>query len=199
MGLGFGITPIAPGDLLKLLQKQLQDAGTATGCVEVPGAGLGSDAFLSLWPDNMHLENPRSKRFVAIRPNRFPIWQSIVQGSGIPTLGGVPFAGGPTIKSTIGFNAVVTLACFTQINADPEMRSALAVSEDVLSVTSFVIKVMAAVQFWVPRDVSGNILLREPARVLDGGFGFKPVSVKGEWWVPSAIDLEMKFTAAFPG
>lgn len=191
------MTPIPPGDLLKLLQKQLQDAGTATGCVEVPGAGLGSDAFLSLWPDNMHLENPRSKRFVAIRPNRFPIWQSIIQGSGTPTRG-ISFLGGPVVNTTIGFNAVVTLACFTQINADPEMRSALAVSEDVLSITAFVMKVMAAVQFWVPRDASGNILLREPARVLDGGFGFKPVSAKGEWWVPSALDLELKHTAAFP-
>src|SRR5882762_10335735 len=102
MGLGFGITPIAPSALLLLLEKQLQEAGTCTGCVDPAGAGLGSDAFLSLWPDKLHLENPRSKRFVAIRPARFPIWQSIVQGSGAPVLAG--FGG---VNSMVGFNAVI--------------------------------------------------------------------------------------------
>ncbi len=190
--IGFGVTPIEPGELLKLLEKQLSAAGTPTNSAGTPGAGLGSDAFLSLWPDQMHLDNPRSKRFVAIRPARFPIWQSIVQGAGTPTVGT------PLINTTIGFNAVVTLACFVQINSDPEMRSAQAVSDAVLSITAFVMKVFAAVQFWTPRDDSGSTLLREPARILDGGFGFKQVQGKDGWWVPVALDLEMKFTAAFP-
>ncbi len=193
MALGFGCTPIAPSDLLLLLEKQLQQAGNCTGCADPVGAGLGTDAFLSLWPDQMHLANPRSKRFVAIRPARFPLWQSIVQGSGAPVSAG--FAG---INSMTGFNAVVTMACFVQINADPEMRSSLSITEDVLSVTDFVLnKVFPAVQFWVPTDNNSNILLREPARVLDGGFGFKPVAVKDGWWVPVAFDLELKFSAKF--
>lgn len=191
--IGFGVTPIAPGELLRLLEKQLSEAGTPTHSAEVAGGGLGSDAFLSLWPDQLHLANPRSKRFVAIRPARFPLWQSIIQGSGTPTRG----AG--VVNTAIGFNAVVTLACFVQINSDPEMRSGQTVTDDVLSVTAFVMKVFAAVQFWTPRDaVAGNVLVREPARVQDGGFGFKQVQGKDGWWVPVALDLEIKFTAAFP-
>jgi hypothetical protein len=192
MALGFGVTPIATTDLLKLLEKQLKEAGQCTGAApNPPGAGLGADAFLSLWPDQMHLDNPRSKRFVAIRPARFPIWQSIVQGSGTPTAG---YLG---INTTIGFNAVVTLACFIQINSDPEMRSANVVTEDVLSVTDFIMRVFKAVQFWQPRDGSNNMLLREYARVLDGGFGYKQVNTKDGFWCPISVDLELKYTAKF--
>ncbi len=192
MPLGPGCTPISPQDLLLLLQKQLVEAGNCTGCADPTGAGLGSDAFLSLWPDKMHMENPRSKRFVAIRPARFPLWQSVIQGSGSPVSG---FLGNKTMT---GFNAVVTMSHFVQISADPEMRSQLTITEDVLSVTSFIMSTFRALQFWMPSDIDGNLLLREPARVLDGGFGYQPVQARDNLWAPVSFEIEMKFTAAFP-
>jgi hypothetical protein len=197
--MGFGVTPIHPAELLKLLEKQLQQSGQCTGPdPNPPGLGLGDRAFLSLWTDDMHAKAPRAKQFVAIRPARFPIWQSIVQGSGTPALGWTPSTGiHPKINTTLGFNAVVSLSCFVQINSDPEMKSNNMVSEDVLSVTDFVLKVAAAVQLWAPADASGNILLREPGRILDGGFGFRPVSGKDGWYVSVAFDLELKHTAKF--
>lgn len=190
--LGFGVTPVHPSELLKLLEKQLQQAGQCTGAAPNPaGCGLGPDAFLSLWPDDLHMKNPRSKRFVAIRPARFPVWQSIVQGSGHPVGG---YAG---VNTAIGFNAVVTLACFAQINSDPEMRSSDVIAAETVSVTDFVLRVIKSVQFWTPRNAANDQLLREPARMLDGGFGYKPARVGEAWWVPIAVDVELKFTAAF--
>lgn len=190
--MNFGAVPIDPGALLKLVEKQLQEPGTPRGS-NIPGGGFGDLAFLSLWPDQLHLDNPRGKQFVAIRPNRFPVWQSVVSGAGTPLISP------QWLNSATGFNAVVTLSCFAQINADPEMRSAQAVSEATLGITSFVLKVIKAVQFWCPctDNTLANTYLREPARMTDGGFGITPKQGRDGWWVHAPVDLELKFTASF--
>lgn len=190
--LGFGVTPITPNELLSLIETQLKEAGDATNSPDTPGAGLGADAFLSLWPDQWHLDDPKSRAFVAIRPNRFPIWQSIIDGSGTPTAG---YAG---VTHVTGFRALVTMACFVQINADPENKSVQAMTEDVLSVTSFVTRVVAALQMWTPRNSENDQLLREPGRVADPGFTFKPVGGRDGWWVPVPLECEFAFSCRFP-
>lgn len=195
--MGQGVALVYPGDLLKLMQKQLAEGGTPTGS-NLPGAGLADRAFLSLWNDKLYLKNPRAKQFVVIRPNRFPVWQTVIQGAGSPVAG---FMGQKTMT---GFNSVITTVCFTQINADPEMRSVQAITEETLGVISFVLKVIKALQFWNPFDsdpVSStyqSTYLREPCRMTDGGFGLNPIEIGNAWWISSPIDWECKMTARFP-
>jgi hypothetical protein len=188
----WGVSPIRPQDLLLLLEKQLQDGGTPTGS-NLPGAGLGDLAFLSTWPDELMMMNPRGKQFVAIRPSRFPVWQSVVMGAGSV------LQGASQIPTSTGFNAVVSLVSFVQINADPEMKSRQEVAEETLGVISFVLRVLKAVQFWTPctDDTLGSCYLREYARVTDGGFGVTPKKVGTGYWNVCPFDLEMKFTSAF--
>lgn len=190
--MNYGVEPISPGDLLKKLEKQLQEGGTPT-LSNLPGAGLGDLAFLSLWPDQLHLDNPRGKQFVAVRPNRFPVWQSVVSGAGTPLVNPL------WLNSATGFNAVVTLSCFAQINADVEMRSSQAVAEAALGITSFVTRVIKSVQFWTPYTTvaATATYLREPARMSDGGFGITAKQGKDGWWVHAPVDLELKFTSKF--
>lgn len=185
---------------MKLIEKQLQEGGTPTGS-NLVGGGFGDRAFLSLWPDKLHLKNPRAKQFVVVRPNRFPVWQTIIQGAGSPVAG---FLGNKTMT---GFNAVVTTVCFLQINADPEMRSGTALTEDVLGIIDgFVLRVIKALQFWNPFDsttfdpTTGAVdtYLREPCRMTDGGFGLSPIEVGDAWWISAPIDWEVKQTSAFP-
>ncbi len=188
----WGMAPIKPQDLLLLLQKQLQEGGTPTGS-NLPGAGLGDLAFLTTWPDDLLAKLPRGRQFVALRPSRFPLWQSVIQGAGSVLLG-------PTqILTSTGFNAVVTLSCFAQINADPETLSVQALAEETLGVISFVLRIMKAVQFWAPctTATSTTCYLREPARVTDGGFGLTPKRMGDGWWVHAPFDLELKMTSSF--
>lgn len=194
-----GIGRISPGDLLKLLVRQLSEGGTPLGS-NLPGCGLADRAFLTLWPDPLLARNPIAKQFVAVRPNRFPVWQTVIQGSGSPLALG--YDGQNTMT---GHNAVVSLVCFTQINADPEMKSTQALTEQALGTLSFVQRVATAVQFWNPADLTGGTAyaaapkyLREPARMTDGGFGVDTMEVGGAWWVKTPLDLELKFTAKYP-
>lgn len=188
----FGVDPIKPQDLLLLLEQQLQQGGTPTGS-NLPGAGLADLAFLTTWPDELLAKMPRGRQFVAIRPSRYPLWQSVVQGAGSP------LQGVTQIPTSTGFNTVVTLGCFCQINADPETMSRQSLAEETLGVISFVLRVMKAVQFWAPctSATSGRCYLREPARVTDGGFGLTPKRLGDGWWVSAPFDLEMKFSSAF--
>lgn len=188
----WGMAPIKPQDLLALLERQLAASGTPTGS-NLAGAGLGDLAFLTLWPDDLLAKLPRGKQFVAVRPARFPLWQSVIQGAGTPLVG----AGFNTTAT--GFNATVSVVCFAQINADPETTSRQAISEETLGVTSFVLRVLKSVQFWVPCPTAARTAchLREPARVTDGGFGLTPRRVGDAWWVVAPFDLELKMTAAF--
>ena len=104
-----------------------------------------------------------------------------------------------------GFNTVVTLSCFCQINADVEMRSTQMITEDTLGVLAFVQKVISAIQFWNPQDFDPasptyqDTYLREPARMTDGGFGLTNMEIGDSFWTNAPIDVEMKFTAKFPG
>lgn len=197
-----GTAPIGPDELLLMMQTQLQQGGTQTWS-NIPGAALGDLAFLSLWPDELHGKNPRGKQFVAIRPNRFPVWQSIITGAGT-TLNG--FGGDLT---TPGFNTVVSCVCYNQLNADPEMMSAQAIAEDTIGMIRLILKVIRALQFWFPFDPNagpldihgvpeGATYLREPCRMTDGGFGLNPRKLGDSWWSVGVVDFEMKFTAAFP-
>lgn len=105
-----------------------------------------------------------------------------------------------------GFNGVVTAVCFAQTNPDPEMRSAVTLTEDVLGIIDgLVLRVITALQFWNPFDpatvdpVTGamNTYLREPCRMTDGGFGLNPIDAGDAWWVSAPIDFECKLTSAF--
>ncbi len=191
MALGFGCTPIDVMDLLNLIEKQHCEGGTGATNSNLSGAGLGSDAFLSLWPDPLHLKNPRSKRFVVVRPQRFPVWQSVVQGAG-----GTWDA---TLGSNLGFNLVFSSIIFVQITgADAEQRSKLTLTEDVLSVIYTAMKVVSAMQMWVPKDNDQNLLVREPCRLLDSGLQISPVNAGESWWCKASLDFECKFSVKLP-
>lgn len=186
------MAPIDPGDLLNLLVAQLAAPGTPDGS-NLKGAGLGDRAFLTLWPDDLLLRNAKAKQFVAVRPNRFPVWQTVVQGAGSVT------AGYMGQKTMTGFNTVVSLLCFQQNNADPENLSKQAVTEEARGMIALCMKVITAVQFWNPqKGSSGLYYLREPARMTDGGFGLDTRGQKDSFWSRASIDVEVKFTAAFP-
>ena len=178
----FGVLEVDPNDLLLKLEQQLQQSGTPPGS-NLPGAGLGDRAFLSLFPDKLHLENPVATEFVTIRPVNFPVWQGVVTGAG---------------RDYTGFDASLVLTCFIQMSADPEMKNTNAISEMTRSVTTLVFKVLSAVQFWTPQDADGNDMLREYARIPDGGFQFTPVDGSGGPWVKVALAYQMKFTAKLP-
>lgn len=188
----YGVDPITPENLLLLLRDQLR-LGGALPWSDLPGAGLGNRAFLTTYPDDVLAKIPPARQFVAIRPSRYPIWQSVVQGAG-SVLQGIT-----QIPTSTGFNAVVTLVCFAQINADPETLSEQALTEQTLGVISFVRSVMKAVQFWKPCTNASqtNCYLREPARVTDGGFGINPKRIGDGYWVIAPFDLETKFTSSF--
>mgnify|MGYP001573650774 CR=1 FL=1 len=147
-----------------------------------------------MWPDELLAKNPKAKQFVAIRPNRFPVWQTVIQGAGAPVT--IGYANNNTMT---GHNSVVSLVCYVQINADPDMNSVQELTEQTLGILSFVQKVVAAVQFWNPFRVgTADTYLREPARMTDAGFGMDTKKIGDGWWVKSPIDLEMKFTAHYP-
>jgi hypothetical protein len=179
--------------MLGLFLSQLQQNGTPTNS-NLPGAGLSDRAFITLYPDDELLKNPRGKQFVAIRPVRWPLWQTVVVGAGMPVIG--PLALDQTVT---GINQTVTLSCFAQINADPEMRSGRAMTDNVLSILSFMTSVFGSVQFWTPCTDSAlsNCYLREPGRVSDGGFGFSTKKTGDAWWYHGTADYEMRFTADF--
>ena len=195
-GSSYGIQPIEPGDLLKKMEQQLQEGGTPTGS-NLKGAGLADLGFLTNWPDRLLAENPRGKQFVALRPSRFPVWQSVIQGAGSVTTG---FLGQ---KSMTGFDAVVSTVCFTQINADVEMRSAEAIAEPVLGVLSFITqRIIPCLQFWTPFQTPAadpvQYYVREPVRMTDGGFGMTQLSGKDGYWHITTVDWQMRFTCSFP-
>lgn len=194
MPLNPGVTPVDITDILNRMVKQLTEAGHPNGPDCNKGAGLGAtNAFLSLWPDQLHLKNPRSKQFVVIRPQRFPVWQSIVQGSG------TTYEGYDDVYSTLGFNMVFSTVMFVAITgSDPEMRSARTLTEDVTSIMPLAMKIIASMQFWMPQDADGNLLLREPARLLDSGLQVKPVNAGDAWWVQGSLDFEAKFSVRVP-
>jgi len=188
-----GMAPVDPGDLLGLFVRQLSQGGVPEGS-NLKGAGLGDRAFLTLWPDDLLLRNARARQFVAVRPNRFPVWQTVVQGAGAPTAG---YLGEKTMT---GFNTVVSCLLFSQNNADPENFSAKAAAEDALGMVALIGKVISALQFWNPLDQSTQkYYLREPARMTDGGFGLNSRGQKDSFWTTAVIDWEVKFTAKFPG
>lgn len=191
--MGQGVTPVDPSDLLKKLEAQLQLSGVPAGS-NLVGAGMKDLAFLTVWPDDVLLRNPPGNRFVAVRPSRFPIWQTIIQGAGSPVSG---YLGQKTMT---GFDPVVSLVLFSQNNADPENKSKQAVTEDVIGFMAFALKVFSAVQFWNPflaADPTAK-LLREPARVSDGGIGINARTAKDAWWTVGVMDLALRFTAKFP-
>jgi hypothetical protein len=190
MPLGPGVTPVDPAELLTLFVRQLSESGTGGGCSDPTGAGLGDLAFLSLWPDDLHLVNPRGDKFVAVRPARFPVWQSLIQGSG-QTANASP-------NNTFGLNTVVSCLIFIRQNSDPEMRSTNTLTQDALSTISFILKVVSSLQFWMPVSSGGAYLLREPARLTDGGFGINPVSGKDGPWVKVSADFSLNFEALLP-
>lgn len=188
------MTPIDPAELLRRLTQQLSQAGTPTGS-NLVGAGLADRAFLSVWPDDVLVRNVRARQFVAVRPSRFPLWQTVIQGAGSPING---YDGNITAT---GFNAVVSLVLFNQNNADPENWSAQAATEDTLGFINLALRVMSAVQFWNPFVGSGvgkSYYLREPARVTDGGFSINQRTIKDSFWTTGSLDCELKFTGAFP-
>lgn len=178
----FGVTPVDPNVLLKMLEVQIQDAGTPAGSNK-PGAGLGSSGFLSLFTDDIHLADPSAVQFITLRPTNFPTWQSVVSGAG---------------EDNTGFNGIVVVTAFAQMSADPEMKNTNAVSEQVLSATTLIMKAAAALQFWQPKDTDQNDLLRQPARIADSGITFSPVTGRGGPWVKMSFPLELKFTAKLP-
>lgn len=145
--------------------------------------GLGDRAFLTLWSDKMLADLPMAKQYVAIRPARFPVWQSVVTGSG---------------AEHTGFNGIVSLVCLNEINGDPETRSPITLTEESTAIVSSVMKVISAMQFWQPKDDDNNDLLREYGRLVDGGFGFQALTGKESTWSVSSTDWELKFTAKLP-
>jgi hypothetical protein len=145
--------------------------------------GTDSRVFLSLWTEEMLVRNPIHTTFIAIRPNRFPIWQSVVAGAG---------------AQNTGFNAVVSVGCFKMIASDTEMRNERTISDETLSITAWVMKAISAAQFWEPQDLDGNDLLREYARVQDGGFAYRTINGKGGPFSVSSFDVEMKLSALLP-
>ncbi len=179
----FGITAIDPVVLLKALEAQLQQSGTPSGS-NLPGAGLADRGFLSYYSDEMHLENPVAIQFATLRPVNFPVWQNVVDGAGR--------------DPGTGFNGVVAVTCFAQNSSDPEMKNTNAISEDAISTTVFVMRVVSALQFWKPIDGDANDMLREPARMDNSGLRFFPVSGKGGPWTRISFNLEIKFTALLP-
>ena len=124
------------------------------------------------------------------------MWQTIVQGAGAPVR--VGYQGQRTMT---GFNSVISLVCFNQINADPDSKSTQAITELSLGTISFVLNVISAVQFWNPFDPNeadeSYKYLREPARMTDGGFGLNPMEARGNWWLVAPIDVELKFSCKF--
>ena len=188
----WGVDPITPEALLLLLRDQLRKGG-ALPWSNLPGLGLGERAFITGYPDDVVQRIPDARQQVAIRPGRFPLWQSVVQGAG-GTLQGPGL-----IPNSTGFNAVVSLICYTQINADPEPRQDQALTEQTFSALAFPRLVMKAVQFWQPCTdaTQQRCYLREPGRVTDGGFGVTPKRIGDGYWLICPFDLELKFTAAF--
>ena len=191
----FGVTPIDPSALLKLLENQLQSGGTPLGSNR-PGAGLADRGFLSMFNDEILLGNPPAPQFATIKPTSWPVWQSVVDGVG-STLEGFNWTGS-TNAAQVGFDAICTITCFAQISSDPETKDTNAVSEEALGVTSFVTKVCSAVHFWAPKDTDGNDLLREYARIQTGGLRWTPITGAGGPWLKCAFDLQMRFTALLP-
>lgn len=179
--IAFGITPCTPETLLTVIEKRVQLV-----------TGLGDRAFLSLWSDDWMALNPRANQFAAIRPNQFPVWQSVVDGSGF----GLSQAG--DIPGLTGFNASITVTVFVQNNADPESLSQQAITEFVLGVTTLVNKAAASLQGFIPRDANNNPLVREYMRMTDAGWRYTPISGKDGPWVKVPIDFEVKYGNLFP-
>ena len=169
----FGVTPVEPDVLLRLIEMQVQKVSP-----------LKERAFLSLWDDKVLVANPKATQFAAIRPNGFPLWQSIVTGSGF---------------DVTGYNASLTLSVFIQHSSDIENQSIRAISDNVLGMVRVVSATMASLQGFIPRDANQNALVREYMRVSDGGWRMTNIDGKGGSWHRTSADFECKFTAKLPG
>ena len=187
----FGITPVDPAELLRRLVIQLQQSGTPSGS-NLPGAGWSDRAFISMFPDKLHLLAPVAPQFVAVRPENYPVWQSVVTGSGAPITSGASFV-------NLGFDSTVVTTVFLQNSSDPEYKNPNAVTEATLGLLTPIMKTISALQFWTPSDVTtGEILLREYARITDNGFKIIPVDGKDGPWIMAPITWQLRFTALLP-
>lgn len=169
----FGVTPVEPDVLLRLIEKRVQEVSP-----------LKERAFLSMWDDKVLITNPKATQFATIRPNGFPIWQSVVTGSGF---------------DTTGYNASITLSVFVQHSGDIENQSFRSISDNVLGIVRLVSATMASLQGFVPRDANQNPLVREYMRMSDGGWRMSNIDGKGGPWHRTSVDFECKFTAKLPG
>ena len=177
MFVDFGTQTIDTGELLRLVVDRVQKV-----------TGLGDRVFLSVWPDDWHLsESPRAIQFVAIRPNNFPVWQSVVSGGGF---------------DYTGFNSGLTITSFVQNSSDPESWSGNALTEEAIGITQLVMKVAGAVQGWFPivgtnadADQRTATPLREYMRIADSGFRYNTVKKGTNWWSKVSMDVEMKYSA----
>lgn len=174
----FGMYPITPGDLLGRLETFVkQNCGLS-----------GEDVFLTSAPNNFHLEFPPSDKFVAIVPQNFPVWQSVVTGAGQSL-----FAA-PGVEN-LGFDARIRMSVFTRLNTDQEFRQSQLITSDTLGILGTAINLVGAVQFWTaPTDDTANYsYLREPMRITDGP-RLEPREYKKSFWSLVHTEYEMKFT-----
>ncbi len=173
----YGITPVEPEVLLGIIETRVQQV-----------TQLGDRAFLSLWDDKFLLQNPIASQFIAIRPDNFPVWQSVTDGSGFE-------------NPKTGYNSTLSLLVYVQNNADPENASVQMIREAVLGLTQLVGKAAASLQGWVPTlTVDGEelALVREPMRMTDAGWRFDSTTGKGGPWSKATVAFECRFSAKLP-
>lgn len=171
MSVNFGTTPIRPATLLGRLEKYLQGYGLLT-----------ADAiFLSVVPDEFHIRFPPCDQFLVIFPPRFPVWQSVVSGTG---------------AEQTGFDVSVQISILTRLSTDQEFRSSNVITNLSQGMLGLVGRMMGAVQFWTaPTDDDVNVsYLREPMRISPG-FDIMPREYQKSLWSIARSTWEMKFTA----
>lgn len=168
----FGIVPIRPADLLGRLEKYLKSYGI-----------LPADSvFLSVVPDELHLRFPPSDRFLVLFPSNFPVWQSVVSGTG---------------REQTGFDTQLQVSILTRLSTDQELRSSTVMTNYSLGLAGLIGKTMGALQMWTaPTDANPDVsYLREPMRIQPG-FVVQPREYKQSLWSVARSTWEMKFTAA---
>lgn len=175
----FGIYPITPGELLGRLEDFVKQTG-----------GLSADAvFLSAADDLWHLKFPPADFFIAIYPEDFPVWQSVVTGAGSSR----DLAPG---TENLGFDAQIRMVIFNRLNANQEFRDSDLIRSTTLGIMGTAINLVGAVQFWTPLvdGVSTACYLREPMRITAGP-RLSPRNYEKTLWALVTTRFEMRFTA----
>lgn len=138
--------------------------------------------FQSLFEDRVHLEWPVQDRFVTLKINEFPVRQEYVTGGGdIDTL----------------FESRLVVTAFVRLEADPEVRSTVALQDEANGVYRLLKNLAACLQTWdgPVSDDQGLQMFARPMR-LDHGFRIESKGGRDNtrWTV-----CPMNFNVAFVG